>query len=198
MLGDVALDEERADVGIEPAGDQERGQVERRLAQLVGLLGHRDRVQVDERWNVHLVLLRPPSGGWRRRSCRGASRPSAGSRRTRTSRIIPHYTDRALVSPARLDAVLVALEAGPPPAQWPSEERAEAARALAVVPPLVFAGEARQLQASSPRRPQGARSSSRPASAPSRSTTSAVHIREKLKIMLQMAAVLTYGATLRW
>ena len=30
--------------------------------------------------------------------------------------------------------------------EWPSDERAEAARArLAIVPPLVFAGEARQL-----------------------------------------------------
>ena len=62
VLGYVALDEERADVRIEAAGDQERGQVERRLAQLVGLLGNRDRVQVDERVErIHLVLLRHPA-----------------------------------------------------------------------------------------------------------------------------------------
>ena len=49
MLGHVALDEERADVGVEAAGDQERGEVERRLAQLVRLLRDGDRVQVDDR-----------------------------------------------------------------------------------------------------------------------------------------------------
>ena len=62
MLGDVALDEERADVGVEAAGDQERGQVERRLAQLLRLLGDGDGVEVDDRVErVHLVLLRDPA-----------------------------------------------------------------------------------------------------------------------------------------
>ena len=42
--------------------------------------------------------------------------------------------------------------------EWPSEERAEAARArLAVVPPLVFAGEARQLRAVARRGRRGPR-----------------------------------------
>ena len=65
-------------------------------------------------------------------------------------------------------------------------------------PPLVFAGEARRA-AGRPRRlsTRAARSCSRRATAPSRSTSSrSVRIREKLKIMLQMSAVLTYGATL--
>ncbi len=62
MLGDVALDEERADIRVEPAGDQQRGQVEGRLAQLLGLLRKGDRVQVDDGVEgVHLVLLGHPA-----------------------------------------------------------------------------------------------------------------------------------------
>ena len=82
--------------------------------------------------------------------------------------------------------------------EWPSEERAEAARArLAVVPPLVFAGEARQLQASLAEAAAGRAFLLQAGEcAESFHDLSAVHIREKLKIMLQMAAVLTYGATL--
>ena len=62
-------------------------------------------------------------------------------------------------------------------------------------PPLVFAGEARDLhgRARAGRR-RATPSCSRPATAPSRSTTfSAVNIREKLKVILQMAVVLTYS-----
>ena len=47
MLGHVALNEERAGVGVEAASDEER-QVERRLAQCFGLLRHGDRVHVDD------------------------------------------------------------------------------------------------------------------------------------------------------
>ena len=82
--------------------------------------------------------------------------------------------------------------------EWPSEERAEAARArLAIVPPLVFAGEARQLKASLALAAEGRAFLLQAGEcAESFNDLSAVHIREKLKIMLQMAAVLTYGATL--
>jgi 3-deoxy-7-phosphoheptulonate synthase len=81
---------------------------------------------------------------------------------------------------------------------WPSEERAEAARArLASVPPLVFAGEARQLRSMLAEAVEGRAFLLQAGEcAESFHDLSAVHIREKLKIMLQMAAVLTYGATL--
>ncbi|HXV57113.1 MAG TPA: 3-deoxy-7-phosphoheptulonate synthase class II [Gaiellaceae bacterium] len=82
--------------------------------------------------------------------------------------------------------------------EWPSEERAEAARhRLASVPPLVFAGEARQLRAALADVLEGRAFLLQAGDcAESFHDLSAVHIREKLKIMLQMAAVLTYGATL--
>src|ERR671934_2821603 len=81
---------------------------------------------------------------------------------------------------------------------WPSEERAEAARArLAGVPPLVFAGEARGLRAALAEVAAGRAFLLQAGDcAESFHDVSAIHIREKLKILLQMAAVLTYGATL--
>jgi 3-deoxy-7-phosphoheptulonate synthase len=82
--------------------------------------------------------------------------------------------------------------------EWPSEERADAARArLASVPPLVFAGEARQLRESLAEVVAGRAFLLQAGDcAESFHGLSAIDIREKLKIMLQMAAVLTYGATL--
>src|SRR6187401_2632309 len=81
---------------------------------------------------------------------------------------------------------------------WPSEERAEAARGkLATVPPLVFAGEARQLRSALAEVAGGSAFLLQAGDcAESFHDVSAIHIREKLKILLQMAAVLTYGATL--
>ncbi|HEY3069788.1 MAG TPA: 3-deoxy-7-phosphoheptulonate synthase class II [Gaiellaceae bacterium] len=82
--------------------------------------------------------------------------------------------------------------------EWPSEERAEAARErLASVPPLVFAGEARNLRAALAEVAAGRAFLLQAGDcAESFHDVSAIHIREKLKILLQMAAVLTYGATL--
>ncbi|MGH3058611.1 MAG: class II 3-deoxy-7-phosphoheptulonate synthase [Gaiellaceae bacterium] len=82
--------------------------------------------------------------------------------------------------------------------EWPDEARAEAARArLAGVPPLVFAGEARQLRESLAAVVAGRAFLLQAGDcAESFHGLSAIDIREKLKIMLQMAAVLTYGATL--
>jgi 3-deoxy-7-phosphoheptulonate synthase len=82
--------------------------------------------------------------------------------------------------------------------EWPSEERAEAARArLASVPPLVFAGEARELRAALAEVAAGRAFLLQAGDcAESFHDVSAIHIREKLKILLQMAAVMTYGATL--
>ena len=69
---------------------------------------------------------------------------------------------------------------------------------LRKLPPLVFAGEARTLEASAwPGRREAKLSCSRPAIAPRRSGTSrADAIRDKLKVILQMAVVLTYAAGL--
>jgi 3-deoxy-7-phosphoheptulonate synthase len=82
--------------------------------------------------------------------------------------------------------------------QWPDEEQADIARArLKALPPLVFAGEARALTES-----LGAVSEGRALllqagdCAESFADFSAIAIRNRLKILLQMSAVLTFGATL--
>jgi 3-deoxy-7-phosphoheptulonate synthase len=81
---------------------------------------------------------------------------------------------------------------------WPSEEVVEAVRArLAAMPPLVFAGEARALRDSLANVAKGRAFLLQAGDCvESFHEFSAITIREKLKIMLQMAAVLTYGATL--
>jgi 3-deoxy-7-phosphoheptulonate synthase len=82
--------------------------------------------------------------------------------------------------------------------EWPEEGFAEAARArLSAVPPLVFAGEARGLKAALAQVVEGRAFLLQAGDcAESFHDVSAIAIREKLKILLQMAAVLTYGATL--
>jgi 3-deoxy-7-phosphoheptulonate synthase len=82
--------------------------------------------------------------------------------------------------------------------EWPDEAHVEAVREqLKALPPLVFAGEARALTAA-----LGEVSAGRGFllqagdCAESFRDFSAPMIRDKLKILLQMAAVLTYGATL--
>jgi 3-deoxy-7-phosphoheptulonate synthase len=81
---------------------------------------------------------------------------------------------------------------------WPDEERAEAARAqLNEMPPLVFAGEARSLQSALAEVAAGRAFLLQAGDCvESFHDMSAVSIREKLKIMLQMSAVLIYGSTL--
>src|ERR671927_798769 len=81
---------------------------------------------------------------------------------------------------------------------WPSGERVEAERArLAAMPPLVFAGEARALRDALANVAEGRAFLLQAGDCvESFDEFSAIAIREKLKIMLQMAAVLTYGATL--
>ena len=79
---------------------------------------------------------------------------------------------------------------------WPDEASAEEARAtLRGFPPLVFAGEARSLQASLAEVCEGRAFLLQAGDcAESFHDFTAVSIREKLKILLQMSAVLTYGA----
>src|SRR5438552_2034786 len=81
---------------------------------------------------------------------------------------------------------------------WPSPERVEAARArLAAMPPLVFAGEARALRDALAKVGEGRAFLLQAGDCvESFQEFTAITIREKLKIMLQMAAVLTYGAML--
>jgi 3-deoxy-7-phosphoheptulonate synthase len=81
---------------------------------------------------------------------------------------------------------------------WPSDERAEAVRArIAKMPPLVFAGEARDLRAALGRVSEGRAFVLQAGDcAESFHDFSAITIREKLKILLQMSAVLTYAGTL--
>src|ERR687887_535507 len=81
--------------------------------------------------------------------------------------------------------------------EWPSPEQAEAVRArIAKLPPLVFAGEARALQAALGHVAEGRAFVLQAGDcAESFHDFSAITIREKLKILLQMSAVLTYAAT---
>src|SRR6266436_2362824 len=82
--------------------------------------------------------------------------------------------------------------------EWPDGDAAEAARSrLQAFPPLVFAGEARQLKAALADVAAGRAFLLQAGDcAESFHDFSAISIREKLKIILQMAAVLTYGSML--
>src|SRR5581483_1278758 len=82
--------------------------------------------------------------------------------------------------------------------EWPRPEEADAALLeLRSLPPLVFAGEARQLRAALGEVAHGRAFLLQAGDcAESFDELSSVAIRDKLKILLQMAAVLTYGATL--
>jgi 3-deoxy-7-phosphoheptulonate synthase len=81
---------------------------------------------------------------------------------------------------------------------WPDEVRLDAARTrLRALPALVFAGEARALQAALGNVAEGRAFLLQAGDcAESFHDFSAVSIREKLRILLQMSAVLTYGAAL--
>src|SRR6478736_789209 len=81
---------------------------------------------------------------------------------------------------------------------WPDPAAAEAARErLSAMPPLVFAGEARRLRESLAQVAAGRAFLLQAGDcAESFHDFSAVSIREKLKVILQMAAVLTYGSML--
>src|SRR5689334_21885894 len=82
--------------------------------------------------------------------------------------------------------------------EWPDAERVEAVREeLAALPPLVFAGEARGLTAALAEVAAGRAFLLQAGDcAESFKDFSAPAIRERLKIFLQMAAVLTWGAML--
>ena len=81
---------------------------------------------------------------------------------------------------------------------WPDQAEADVVRErIAAMPPLVFAGEARQLRESLAQVSAGRGFLLQAGDcAESFADFSAVSIRERLKIILQMAAVLTYGSML--
>ena len=81
---------------------------------------------------------------------------------------------------------------------WPDPAAVEAVRErLGQLPPLVFAGEARALQHALAEAVEGRAFLLQAGDcAESFRQVSAVAIRERLKVILQMSAVLTYGATL--
>src|SRR5215204_1401015 len=82
--------------------------------------------------------------------------------------------------------------------QWPDEARAEVALTqLKALPPLVFAGEARDLRAALAEVGAGRAFLLQAGDcAESFHDFTAVSIREKLKILLQMSVVLIYGSAL--
>ena len=82
--------------------------------------------------------------------------------------------------------------------EWPNQEAArEAVAKLGSLPPLVFAGEARELQAALGEVGAGRAFLLQAGDcAESFRDFSAVSIREKLKILLQMSVVMIYGSTL--
>jgi 3-deoxy-7-phosphoheptulonate synthase len=82
--------------------------------------------------------------------------------------------------------------------EWPSAQAVSAVRErLHQLPPLVFAGEARNLLASLAEVAEGRAFLLQAGDCvESFREVSAIGIREKLKVLLQMSAVLTYGATL--
>src|SRR5919201_6392785 len=82
--------------------------------------------------------------------------------------------------------------------EWPDADAVAAVRErLRQLPPLVFAGEARNLLASLGEVAEGRAFLLQAGDCvESFREVSAVGIREKLKVLLQMSAVLTYGATL--
>src|SRR5689334_13341595 len=82
--------------------------------------------------------------------------------------------------------------------EWPDAPAAAAAlERLKASPPLVFAGEARDLRENLARAIEGRAFLLQAGDCvESFNELSTMRIREKLKIMLQMSAVLTYGATL--
>jgi 3-deoxy-7-phosphoheptulonate synthase len=90
-----------------------------------------------------------------------------------------------------------ALSAAQQPA-WPDPgARAAAVERLRTLPPLVFAGEARALRAALGEVAEGRAFLLQAGDCvESFRDVSAIAIREKLKVLLQMSAVLTYGATL--
>ena len=80
VLAHVALREHGGDVGVEPDGEQHRGELHRRVTDHAGLLGDRERMQVDDAVECVAFVLSATQFAARRGSCRGGRRRSAACR----------------------------------------------------------------------------------------------------------------------
>ena len=163
----VALREHRRPLRVEPGREEQRRQVERPLAQVGRVVVDGDRVEVDdaeERLAARLDRPRlrlPRTAGSRPTSCRSASRPLAGCRRRCASSFElsqplasrPYTCDVAVVDSTWSPSSWRELEALQQPA-WPDAARRSSASSggSTRIPPLVFAGEARQVRAGARRR----------------------------------------------
>src|SRR5262249_38109937 len=144
----------------EPGRDEHRVQVERPLAEVVGVVVGGDRVQVDDAEEAVALLLRRrvlaeaadqvaegllPGGLDTREDPHGGSFPEEGNPRSGDS----PYTDRmAVTERGWAPDSWRALPVGQQP-DWPDQTALAAVRdRLRELPPLVFAGEARNLLAS--------------------------------------------------
>src|SRR5581483_4003802 len=122
---------------------------------------------------------------------------SSGSGAERQNRLHLHWAAMAVAEPIWAPDSWRSLPAAQQP-DWPDPAAVAAVRErLRQLPPLVFAGEARNLLAALGEVAAGRAFLLQAGDCvESFREVSAVAIREKLKVMLQMSAVLTYGATL--
>ncbi len=143
VRGHVALDEDDRALGIEPGGKEQRGQVERGVAQLGRVVVGRDRVQVDDAEEPVAALLR-------RRVLAEPARVVAEVLRARRLdagedphrlRLAAAYTDRPWSPLPGGIARRCSSRSGRTPRAW-RRSSASCTR----MPPLVFAGEARQVR----------------------------------------------------
>src|SRR5581483_8884414 len=205
VRGHVALQEERAPLGVEADRIEERRQVERAVVQVAGVVLDGDRVQVDDaeerlarvlvlgrdvlahRADVVAELLRP--GGL------DAGEDAHGVRRLEQR---PLYTGGVVVTPPTWTPSSWRERRALQQPDWPDAAAASATlERLKASPPLVFAGEARALRDALAAAIDGRAFLLQAGDCvESFNELSTMRIREKLKIMLQMSAVLTYGATL--
>ena len=155
VRGHVALGEHGRALRVEPGREEQRREVERALAQVGRVVVDRDRVQVDDAEERRAARPRRPAsprtGGSRPSSCRSASRPWAGCRRRCASASSLAAPPLHLMRGGRrfdLVPVLLAGPRGAPAAGVARRRRAprRCARRLHTLPPLVFAGEARQVR----------------------------------------------------
>src|SRR5579884_3826306 len=204
VRGHLALQEQRAAVGVEADRVQQRGEVERAVVEVAGVVLDRDRVQVDDAEEGVARLLRRDVLAHRAdvvADVLGARRLDAGE----DARHAPQDTERRSL---HWVAMTVTRETWSPSSwrelpvrqqpDWPDAAAVAAAvERLKACPPLVFAGEARQLQEGLAAVLEGRAFLLQAGDCVESFTElSSVRIRDKLKILLQMSAVLTYGATL--
>src|SRR5581483_11078821 len=208
MRGHVALREQHAAIRVETGGEEQRGQIERLVVQILRVVVGRDRVQVDdaEERVVRVRVLRRDVLAHRADviadvfGTRGldAGEDAHGLDHLVWSRFNSRRTESAdeAASSAGLRLARGATANGSLRRRSRWQDRGNGSHPFDLEPRFV-AGEARAL------RDNLAKAIDRRAfllqagdCVESFNEISTMRIREKLKIMLQMSAVLTYGATL--